>query len=149
MSYEHLTGLRQKAAGQDGQFATPQARSLGVGRHDINTMRKGGEIENRRLGVWRYTAAPGDPDPAVTAMLACWPNGVISHSSAAVFHGLTRVKLPLEADVTIPQGEVRRLPGISLHWTRSLEDCDVLWVGNTPYTALPRTVIDLADPKDP
>jgi hypothetical protein len=148
MGYEHFRLLRETAKGQDAQFATAQARALGVDRHDIDTMRKRGEIENLRLSVWRYTSAPGNPDPAITAMLACWPEGVISHRSAAVYHGLTRVKPPLEPDVTVPHGEVHRLPGISLHWSRRLDECDVLRVGNARYTSVARTVNDLADPKD-
>ena len=148
MGRENVKTLREVSAGQDAQFATAQARALGVTREDIATMRKRGEIASRRLGVWRFTSAPNDPDPAVTAMLACWPNGVISHRSAAIYHGLTRVKAPLEPEVTLPIRESRRLPGISLHWSRNLDACDILRVGNARYTTFARTTIDLADPKD-
>jgi hypothetical protein len=148
MGYQQVKALRETAAGQDAQFATAQAREGGVTRHQIATMHARGEIENRRSGVWRFTAAAGDADPAVTAMLACWPNGVISHQSAAVFHGLVRVKLPVEPSITVPHREVHELPGITLHRSRWIQDCDVLQVGNVRYTGLPRTLCDLADPKE-
>jgi hypothetical protein len=148
MGRENIRTLRETSAGQDAQFATAQARGLGVTPDDITTMRRRGEIENQRSGVWRFTSAPNPPDPAVTAMLACWPYGVISHRSAAVYHGLTRVKRPPEPEVIIPHREVRELPGIKLHWSRRLDDCDILRVGSARYTSCARTVIDLADPKD-
>ena len=147
MKPQQLT-LWQTAAEQDGQFATRQARKLGITRHQLATMRARGEIVQLRQGVWRFVSAPGVADPAVTAMLTCWPDAVISHRSAALFHGLTRVKPFAEAEITVTHGEVRRLPGIRVHWTRDLPTDDILVVGRIRYTSVARNVCDLADPDD-
>ncbi|MPZ74286.1 MAG: hypothetical protein GEU74_13840 [Nitriliruptorales bacterium] len=141
--------LRDTSAGQDAQFATAQARALGVTRNEIAALRARGEIRNLRQGIWRFTSAPGAPDPAVTAVLLCWPDGVISHRSAAVYHCLTRVIAPEEPDVTVTHGQVRRLPGIAVHWSRNLPPSDVVRVAGIGYTTQARTVCDLADPADP
>lgn len=136
------------AAGQDSQFATAQALDLGVGRHHLETLRRRGEIEAMRRGVSRFRSAAGPPDPAITAVLACWPDGVISHRSAAQFHGIRRVAAPREPEVTVPHGVVRKLPGIKVHWSRCIPDEDVVRVGSVGYFSLARTTIDLADPAD-
>ena len=112
-------------------------------------MRRRGEITQLRYGVWRFTAAAGVADPAVIAMLACWPDSVISHASAAIYHRLTRVKPPALPEVTVPHGEVRKRPGVTIHWSREMPACDVLKVDGRRYTTLARTIIDLADPDDP
>lgn len=140
--------LRATATGQDSQFATLQARKLGLTRNHLVRLRQRGEIQQIRRGLWRFASATGAPDPAVSAALLCWPDGVISHRSAAVYHGLKRIPVPDEADVTVTHGEVRRLPGIAVHWSRNLPSQDVLKVGGVRYTTQARTVLDLADPDE-
>ena len=112
-------------------------------------MRRRGETYQLRRGVGRFAAAAGEPDPAITAVLTCWPVGVISHRSAAQHHGIARVKAPAEPEITVPHGIVRKLPGIKVHWSRALDDQDILRVGGVGYTSLARTAIDLADPGEP
>lgn len=145
----HTEALRITAAGQDAQFATAQARPLGVTRHQVAAMAARGEILQVRYGVWRFTSAPGTADPAVTAALATWPSGVISHDSAAIHHGLTRVAVPAEPHVTVPHGEVRKLPGIKVHWSRTLGEDHIVRVGFVGYTSMARTVCDMSDLDDP
>ena len=144
-----LERLRTTVRGQDSQFATAQALSLGLTRDELKGLRQRGETYELRRGVARFAAAAGDPDPAITAVLTCWPDGVISHSSAAQHHGISRVPVPVEPEIMVPHGIVRKLPGIKVHWSRSLEAQDILWVGGIGYTSLARTAIDLADPDDP
>lgn len=141
--------LRRTSAGQDSQFATAQALALGVTRHELTAMRARGEIERARLGVWRFTSAANTADPAITAALACWPSAVVSHRSAALRHGIDRVSPPSEPEVTVPHGEVRKRPGIKIHWSRDLTAEDILKVGSVSYTTIARTVCDLADADDP
>src|SRR5687767_7335841 len=75
--------LRQAASGQDSQFATLQALHLGPTRDELKGLRRRGETYELRRSVARFSAATGDPDPAITAVLTCWPDGIISHGSAA------------------------------------------------------------------
>ena len=46
----------------------------------------------RNLDTLRRTFSVSDP--AITAVLTCWPDGVISHRSAAQHHGISRVARP-------------------------------------------------------
>lgn len=144
-----VENLRSIAAGQDSQFATAQALELGVTRDELKGLRRRGETDLLRRGVSRFRSGYGPADAAVTAMLACWPDGVISHRSAAQFHGIKRVAPPTEPEVTVPHGVVRKLPGIKVHWSRSIPANDVLKVGGVRYMSLARTVVDLADPDEP
>lgn len=144
-----LTLLRTTSAGHDSQFATAQALKLGVTRRQLEGLRKRGEAELLRRGVSRFVTAAGGADEAITAMLTCWPDGVISHASAAQHHGLTRVGAPPEPEVTVPHGIVRDVPGVKIHWSRALVASDILQVGGASYTSLARTVLDLSNPADP
>ena len=144
-----LQKLRQAAALQDGQYATAQALTLGVSPTVQRGLRRRGEAEGLRHGVSRFTTAVGDPDPAVTAALTCWPDAVISHASAVRFHGLTRVPAPDEPEITVPHGQVRKPSGIKVHWSRALEAVDIQRVGLIGYTTMARTPCDLADRLDP
>lgn len=140
--------LRALAATQDGQFALRQARALGVGAAAVRWLRDRGETTLLRPGVSRFRSAAGPADPAVTAYLACWPDAVISHASAARHHGLQRAAIPGQPHVTVPH-HVRRAPaGVRVHSTRRLEAIDVLSVGGLRYTSLARTVCDLGDGAD-
>lgn len=140
--------LRAQAATQDGQFATAQARRLGLTPSALRWLRDAGETELLRRGVWRFRVAAGPADPAVTAFLLCWPDGVISHASAARHHGLARVRAPARPELTVPLARRRVPAGITVHVSRHLPAADVLTVGGLRYTSLARTVCDLADAAD-
>jgi hypothetical protein len=141
--------LRALAGGQDGQFATAQARALGVTTGQLRSWRRTGEIALVRRGVWRFTISTGHGGPAVTAFLLCWPHGVVSHRSAGRFHGLDRLREPALPEVLMPLSSCRRPAGVRVHVTRALPREDVLAVGGLRYTSLARTVIDLANAADP
>ncbi len=99
--------------------------------------------------VWRFAAASADPDVAVTAMLQCFPDGVISHRSAGHRLGIRRVDQPPVPEVTVRHGRHVDPVGVRVRQTRELEDVDILTTGRIRCTTLERTVIDLADPSDP
>lgn len=92
--------------------------------------------------------AGGTPDPAVTAYLLCWPRAVISHASAARYHGFHRVREPAVGEVTVPLSSRRTPAGVVVHVTRHLPAVDVLSVGGLRYTSAARTVCDLAAGQD-
>lgn len=142
------TALRALAAEQDGQFATAQAKQLGLSVSALRALLRTGEICHIRRGVHRFVAVPGDPNPVVTAWLACWPHGVVSHESAAVWHGLRRVSPPDKPVVTVPHGIRREPSGVDVRQTRDLDDRDIVQAGEVRYMSLDRTVCDLADPSD-
>lgn len=140
--------LRRLGAAQNGQFAIRQALVLRLTRAQVRAVRTSGEATEIRPGVARFSCADAT-DPAVTAFLACWPHGVISHASAARFHGLTRVAVPSEPSVTMPHGRTCRQSGIDVHYSRTLSPSDVLRLGPLRYTTLARTPCDLATSANP
>ena len=78
----------------------------------------------------------------LAAALACGPDALLSHVSAAWLWGLTKTS-PLPASVSTPLHRKRR-PSIRLHEARSLASEDRALREGIPVTALPRTLIDLA-----
>jgi len=136
--------LRRTAADQDGQFATRQARELGVSRSMLRTLGGRGEVVALRQGVWRFRAAAGAPDAAMTGYLVCWPDGVLSHESAARWHGLELDEAPTTVHLTVAHGRRRSPVGLVVHVTRDLPSGDVLTAGGLEVTSLARTLCDLA-----
>lgn len=145
---DEVRNLRHLAAGQDGQFAAAQARSAGVTYDAVRALRRRGELIPVRRAVWRFAAVGGAPDPGVTAFLACWPEAVISHRTAALHHGLARVGIPAYPEITVPHPYRGRHDGIIVHSSRDLSEKDILAVGTLRYTTLARTLCDLATSRD-
>ncbi|MGN6215822.1 MAG: type IV toxin-antitoxin system AbiEi family antitoxin domain-containing protein [Solirubrobacterales bacterium] len=78
----------------------------------------------------------------LAAVLACGPDALLSHLSAAWLWDLARIS-PLPASVTTPLHR-RRRPPLRLHEARSLLAQDRALREGIPVTALPRTLLDLA-----
>ena len=78
----------------------------------------------------------------LAAVLACGPEALLSHGSAAWLFGLTRYG-PKPLAVTSP---VRRRPRprVRLHHSRGLTTKDRVLENGIPVTAVPRTLLDLA-----
>jgi hypothetical protein len=78
----------------------------------------------------------------LAAVLACGPDALLSHGSAAWLLGITRYG-PAPLHVTSPIPRKPRLP-IRLHHSRILTEADRSIEENIPVTALPRTLLDCA-----
>jgi very-short-patch-repair endonuclease len=78
----------------------------------------------------------------LAAVLACGPNAVLSHYSAAWLWRLLELTVEL-IDVTVPRSN-RRRPGLRVHRSRSLAPEDVSMHRGIPVTAPARTLPDLA-----
>jgi hypothetical protein len=78
----------------------------------------------------------------LAAVLACAPNALLSHVSAAWLWGLTNT-YPLPASVCAPSHRTPR-PPLRLHEARSLTPDDRAFREGIPVTSLPRTLLDLA-----
>jgi len=78
----------------------------------------------------------------LAAVLACGPEALLSHLSAAWLWGLTKTT-PLPASITTPVFRKPR-PPLRLHEGRSLTTEDRALREGIPVTALPRTLLDLA-----
>jgi very-short-patch-repair endonuclease len=106
-------------------------------------------IANRRLHpVWRGVYALGRPDLSregrwLAAVLACGPEAVLSHGSAAALWGIGEYERgPVE--VSVPNRTARRRPGIRARRRSRLAPDDVTAHRGIPVTGPVRTLIDLA-----
>jgi hypothetical protein len=77
------------------------------------------------------------------ALLACGEGAVISHGTAAAFHGLWD-KAPLLIDVTVPVEAGRKLDRIRCRRCRYPEPEEVEFVNGVAVTTVARTLVDLA-----
>jgi very-short-patch-repair endonuclease len=79
----------------------------------------------------------------MAAVLACGPDAVLSHRSAAVLWRLREDRRTL-IDVTAPNRRGRIPAGIDAHRDGSLTPADRTEVYGIPCTSVPRTLLDLA-----
>jgi len=77
------------------------------------------------------------------ALLACGEGAVISHGTAAAFHGLWD-KAPLLVDVTVPVEAGRKIDGIRCRRCRYPEPEEVEFFAGFAVTTVARTLVDLA-----
>jgi very-short-patch-repair endonuclease len=115
-----------------GQATT--AEILGeCSRKELAANVRAGTLLRARRGVY---VLPALLDPL---QVAARVGGVASHQSAAQILGFSLVEPPTEVHVTLPRhGRHPRLPGVRVHWARSLNDADVV----DGYTQPLRTVLD-------
>jgi Transcriptional regulator, AbiEi antitoxin len=129
------------AAEQHGHIAYQQLVDLGLTRSAIDVRVKKGLLIRVHRGVY----AVGHPRPegiarAAAAVLACGPDGVLSHFSAAALWGLTH--WPHRHEVTVP---AKRHPsGIWVHLHPTLESRDIRKHRGLRVTSPARTVMDIA-----
>ena len=105
-------------------------------------------IANGRLHpVFRGVYAVGRPQLTqegwwMAAVLACGPNAVLSHLSAASLWGIVKPRARL-IEVSVPRHERHRRPGIVVH-RRQLAEAEVTRHLGIPVIAVVPTLIDLA-----
>jgi predicted transcriptional regulator of viral defense system len=79
----------------------------------------------------------------IAAVLACGPEALLSHRSAAALCGIAVTSSPL-IDVTVPRSRHRQ-EGIAVHRSRVLDVEDRAVRHRIPVTSVPRTLLDLAE----
>jgi len=132
-------------AGQQTVATVAQLEQAGLparsARHRANT----GRMHRVYPTVYSTTPPALLPGKAryLAAVLACGPDAVLSHRSAAALHSIlatSRAKI----DVTTPRSAGRGLRGIDAHRATTLTPVDVTTVDGIPCTSVARTVLDLA-----
>jgi len=132
------------AARQHGVVARHQLLDLGLTARAIEH-----RLQTRRLHLLRRSVyAVGRPQvdydgELMAATLACGPDAVISHASAAALWGLLPSP-PQAIHVSVLAGYDRRLPGIVAHRRVALRPADVATCRRIPVTAVVCTLIDVA-----
>jgi hypothetical protein len=130
------------AAAQHGVVARAQLLSAGLSPGDITYRLKCGRLIAVHRGVYAVGHLPPSPHAkSMAAVLACGPNAVLSHRSAAALYGLLRYHGPTE--VTAPSNHTHR--NVTVH--RSATADRTLHYG-IPVTTPARTLLDLADVLD-
>jgi hypothetical protein len=79
----------------------------------------------------------------LAAVLACGPDAVLSHRSAAALHALRDFGAP-RIEITVPGRSRRGHPGLLIHRSTTLTAADVTRVRAIPCTTVARTLLDLA-----
>ena len=132
------------ASRQHGVISTVQLRESGLTDQAIHRRVAKRRLIRLHLGVYavgQLALHPRWRDHA--AVLACGPEALLSHRSAADLWGIRRTS-STRIEVTAPRGRKGRA-GIALHRSRVIHREDRAAVDAIPVTSVARTLIDLAD----
>ena len=131
---------------QHGPFGLDQLLALGLTARAVHGRTIAGRLH--RIHHTVYSLVPREllkrEGLYMAAVLACGPDAVLSHHSAAVLHQL-RDWGATTIHVTVPGRSRRRHKGLTVHCSTTLADADVTVENNIPCTSVARTLLDLAD----
>jgi predicted transcriptional regulator of viral defense system len=135
--------VSELAGTQWGVVSVAQLRALGVGRSSITRRVQAGQLHRVHQGVYAvgHTALRAEGH-RLAAVLACGPDAVLSHRTAAAHWGLLRTD-QTRIDVTAPRGR-HGARGIRLHRSRCLDALDTTTHQGIPTTTVHRTLLDVA-----
>ena len=122
---------------------TAQLERAGFGRTQITRRVAGGWLVRVHVGVYRLGPYPGPWGRETAALLACGPDAVLSHWTAARIHGLTDRGVT-DIHVSIAGRLAGRVAGIRPHRASSLPPRDVVVKHGLRVTTPARTLLDLA-----
>jgi hypothetical protein len=132
------------AARQHGVVARFQLLLLEIGDGAIKHAIASGYLHRVHRGVYavghRKLTAEGR---TMAAVLACGPEALASHRTAAWLHALLRDSRA-DTDVTLPGAAPARQGGVRPHRARNLDPEDVAAIDGIPCTSVARTLLDLA-----
>jgi very-short-patch-repair endonuclease len=131
---------------QYGVVSRAQLLAAGIGTGAIATRIRRHRLHPLHRGVYAvgHTALP-PLAREMAAVLACWPDAVVSHQSAggAIWQLLEPVHDVI--DLTVSRTSPRRRPGLRVHRSQRLDPEDVAVVRGIPVTSVARTLVDLAE----
>jgi len=135
-------------ARQYGIASVGQLEGLGLSRRATRHRVATGRLHRIHQGVYALTQPPllTREGRWLAAVLACGPDAVLSHRSAAALLQL-RPTAPNSVDVITTGRRGRSRPGITVH-RGSLDPREVTTIRGIPCTSLARTAVDLADVVD-
>jgi len=134
--------LADLAGGQYGVVSTSQLQALGYSRDAISYASRSGRLHRLHQGVYAvgHTSLAWESH-CLAAVLACAPDAVASHATAAWLWGLLRSR-PEAFHVTAPTRRHKR-NRIRLHFAPLVEE-DRAVRDDIPVTSVPRTLLDYA-----
>lgn len=136
--------MAEVAGAQAGVIATRQLRAIGLSKAGIARRLAKGDLHALHRGVYAvgHTALTRR-STEWAAVLACGPDAVLSHRTAAALWGLAKPGKAIE--VTTPRSGRQGHRGITIHRSRRLDPVDRTTLNGLPVTSLHRTLVDLAD----
>jgi predicted transcriptional regulator of viral defense system len=135
--------LSALASSQSGYFTASQAKSLGYSYSQQTFHTDRGNWIRIDRGLYRLPHWPiGPHDDLVRAALWSREEGVVSHESAAVVHGLGEID-PLRTHLTVPRRFRGSHPAVVLHHGE-IEPGEIEQRAGFRVTAPLRTLVDLA-----
>lgn len=140
----HELRLLELANRQHGVIHDGQLTRRGLTRTAIDQRVGAGRLSRLHDGVfaWGHTALTRE-GRWLAALWACGEGAVLSHTTAAAFHGMAK---EAGADVHVSTTKsIHSRPGIVVHRVRRLDSADVQRRGLLRATRIARTVVDLAD----
>lgn len=134
--------IAEMAARQHGVVARRQLLQAGIGSDRIKGRIQRGQLHSLHPGVYAVGHLVVDREGRwMAGVLACGPDAVLSHRSAAQLWGLLR-RSAIEIEVTRSTGW-RGQPGLAIH-RGSIPSDERMVVDGIPVTTVPRTILDLA-----
>jgi very-short-patch-repair endonuclease/predicted transcriptional regulator of viral defense system len=143
---------------QHGVVTRAQLRELGLGESAIRHRLERGRLHRLLPGVYA-AGRPGVNRQGrwMAAVLACGPQALLSHRSAAAALRIRKVRRGEPVEIVVPRGQRRRLPGIRVY-QRAASGADrhdeagpavpraVRWreIDGIPVTGPAATLVDLA-----
>lgn len=129
---------------QRGCLTRAQLRAAGISDAAITRLMRADRLVRIHPGVYAVRPLVSVPFASETAaLLACGPNALLSHASAAGLWGLRSLSLePIH--LTIASRRHRRLAGVRAHRTAHLLPRDVRVEEGLPVTSPARTLLDQA-----
>lgn len=129
---------------QRGRITRDQLRALAISDSTIKRLIGSGRLVRVHRGVYAVRPVVALPLGCETAaLLACGPNAVLSHGSAAALWKICEPQRS-EVHVTIPWRRHRHQPGLRIHRTAHLLPRDVRVEQGLPVTSPARTLLDEA-----
>jgi hypothetical protein len=135
------------AGRQHGVVALWQLVALGLTANAVTQRVEAGRLHRLYRGVFSVGHRVLRPEGhLMAAALACGPDAVISYIDAAELHGIRRRGYArTRIHVTCPTRAGRREKRLRIHRGDKLRAQDVTRVDRIPCTAVPRTLLDLAE----
>jgi len=132
------------ATAQHGVVTRRQLLELGLSAQAVQHRIAKGRLHRVTPGVYSVGRAElSRPGHWMAAVLACGPQAVLSHASAAALWGIGPER-PDAIEVTLCGSSARRRPGVLVYRRPNLRSSDLTVHRGIPVTCPVRTLIDLA-----
>jgi very-short-patch-repair endonuclease len=137
--------IDELAAAQHGVVARAQLDAAGLTKRAVDRRIASGRLKVLYRGVYRAGPVAGVRVREMAAALACGPEAVVSHATAAAVWQFFTTSLDSLLNVTVPARVRRRVGGILVHRASDLRADEVARLDGVPLTSPARTVLDLAN----